>query len=73
MRIFRKRQQIANVTAVSVRNDTVSSVEPLQLASIASHLLEIDLQDNLLWRWEEVGTTSLYCCNVVPSLLPCPL
>ena len=58
MRLCRKRQQIANVTAVSVRNDTVSSVEPSQLANIAAHLLEIDLQDNLLWRWEEVSRPS---------------
>ena len=35
------------------------------LGALASHLQEIDLQDNLIWQWSEVGTattcTVLYC------------
>jgi hypothetical protein len=28
------------------------------LASVAAHLLEIDLQDNLIWSWNEVTAAS---------------
>lgn len=53
----RKRQQLENVTTVAVRNDTVCTMGE-GLAAIASHLLEIDLQDNLIWDWQEVNQIS---------------
>lgn len=49
----RKRQQIANVVNVAIRNDTVSSIDSAA-GVLVSHLQEIDLQDNLLWNWTEV-------------------
>lgn len=52
-RNYRKRQQIANVTSVTVRSDTVSYME-FSSSDCISHLTEIDLQDNLLWSWSEV-------------------
>ena len=51
----RKRQQIENVRAVAVRNDTVSSVGA-DVGPVVGHLLEVDLQDNMIWQWKEVGT-----------------
>ncbi len=52
--VHRKRQQVANVTNVAIRSDTVSSIE-LNAGDVISHLQEIDLQDNLLWNWTEVS------------------
>lgn len=49
----RQRQQLDKLDKVSVRNDTISSIGD-GLVNIASHMVEIDLQDNLLWRWDEV-------------------
>lgn len=45
---------MANVTSVAIRSDTVSSIE-VTAGDVISHLKEIDLQDNLLWNWTEVG------------------
>ena len=49
---------MANVTSVAIRSDTVSSVE-VTAGDVISHLQEIDLQDNLLWNWTEVGAFSV--------------
>jgi hypothetical protein len=36
------------------------------LASVAGHLLEIDLQDNLIWSWTEVtcNLSSPFCSKL---------
>ncbi len=34
-------------------NDNVSFIDSEMIESV-SHLVEVDLQDNLLWQWEEV-------------------
>lgn len=42
------------MTSIAIRNDMIDHIT-LDLEEITySHLLEIDLQDNLLWRWIEV-------------------
>jgi Leucine-rich repeat (LRR) protein len=47
----RKYQQLSTIDALSVRNDVVSSIGILKSLD---HIIEADLQDNLLWKWAEV-------------------
>lgn len=56
-------QQLSKVDAVAVRNDTVANIEPNIGASIG-HVIEVDLQDNLIYKWSELAT--LTAC--VPGL-----
>ena len=51
---IRKWQQIGAVGKVAIRDDTVSSIGS-DIAELAGHFTEIDLQDNLLWQWSEVS------------------
>ena len=47
------KQQLESLTKVCVRNEDVGFIgETLQ--EIAPNLVEVDLQDNLLWQWNEV-------------------
>lgn len=50
---IRVRQQIETVTKISIRNDTVAIID--DIAAIAAHFTEVDLQDNLLFKWSEVA------------------
>jgi hypothetical protein len=51
---FRKWQQIDAVNKVAIRNDSISTIGE-DVADIAAHIVEVDLQDNLIWQWAEVG------------------
>lgn len=50
---IRKRQQLSVITKVSIRNDYISLAGE-EVAQIAGHLTEVDLQDNLICQWSEV-------------------
>ena len=50
---LRKWQQIADAHKVALRNESVSTIGT-GIAEVASQVTEVDLQDNLLWQWEEV-------------------
>ena len=59
---IRKYQQIAVVNKVAIRDDVISHIGE-QVSEVASHFTEIDLQDNLLYKWSEVAyLTSQVCC-----------
>jgi hypothetical protein len=51
---YRKYQQIEDANKVAIRNDTVSTIGE-GLSEYISHVTEVDLQNNLLWQWEEVS------------------
>ena len=53
-RKIRKWQQIGTVSKVAIRDDTISSIGE-NIAEMAGHFTEIDLQDNLLWRWSDLA------------------
>eukprot|EP01041_Mallomonas_annulata_P001141 gene1141-2208_t len=53
-RKIRERQQIDVVTKISIRSDTVATADE-DIAKIASHFTEVDLQENLIWSWKEVA------------------
>ncbi len=55
---FRKWQQISAMNKVTIRNASISSCGA-ELNLIASHLLELDIQDNLFFEWTEVWTISI--------------
>jgi hypothetical protein len=55
--IPRKRQQIKSISNVTLVNDNVSSIDS-NLTSV-SHLVEVSLQNNLLWRWHDVSCAVL--------------
>lgn len=50
--IDREKQQLENLSKVSVRNDSVSKIGVI--SSLSEDVLELDLQDNLIWDWNEV-------------------
>ena len=50
---IRKYQQISTINKVMLRNESISSCG-LNVKDLVGHLLEVDLQDNLLSRWAEV-------------------
>jgi dynactin complex subunit len=54
---IRRWQQIDVVEKVSLREENISSIGS-DLFTIAGHFKEIDLQDNLLYRWSEVSFCS---------------
>jgi hypothetical protein len=55
---LRKWQQLEMIDKIAVRNDNVAGVGNT-LGSFASHLVEVDLQDNLIWQWKEVSVVWL--------------
>ncbi len=57
--IDRKHQQLSTINKFAVRNDTVSSVGE-NLREVIGHMIEADLQDNLLWQWSEVRSYIIY-------------
>jgi len=61
---IRKRQQLAIVSTVAIRNDIISRIDPGSCCASIAHLVEIDLQDNLLWRWSDIATLG----SEVPNL-----
>jgi hypothetical protein len=54
---IRKWQQIETVNKIAMRDDEVSTAGD-DISEVASHLTEVDLQDNLLWQWSEVANLS---------------
>lgn len=65
---IREKQQLHNIEKVSVRTDYVSSMGD-ELSTIASHLVELDLQDNLLSQWEEIHAVGLAMPGLTTLLL----
>ena len=55
-RKIRSRQQVGDITKVSLRGLGVSHAgdDTKQINTQAGHLTEVDLQGNMLWDWEEV-------------------
>jgi hypothetical protein len=51
---IRKWQQIETIDRVAIRNANVSSIGD-ELKSLAGHFVEVDLQDNLLYKWTDVA------------------
>lgn len=53
---IRSHQQLSSLTKASARNASISCARHGEedLQSLAGHLQELDLQDNLLYRWEDV-------------------
>jgi len=51
---IRKYQQISTINKVMLRNESISSCGFNVTRDLVGHLLEVDLQDNLLSRWAEV-------------------
>ncbi len=51
---IRQRQQLSLLDKISLRFDNVSVVGN-DLGPVISHVNEVDLQDNLLWKWNEVA------------------
>lgn len=52
---YRKHQQLSAINKFSVRNDSVSVIGE-DVLDMVGHMIEADLQDNLLWQWSEVRT-----------------
>lgn len=55
---IRRWQQINTIDKIAMRDDTVSSAGS-DISNIASHLIEVDLQDNLLWEWSEISNLTV--------------
>jgi len=60
---IRRWQQVQLLHKVAIRTDCVGFCEP-DVQEIAGHLTEIDLQDNLIWKWREVANF----CKFLPRL-----
>ena len=72
--IDRKWQQLHAIEKIAVRDENVTCIG-VTLHEFASHLIEVDLQDNLLSSWKEVCIYSastimtisflllFYCCS----------
>lgn len=53
---IRKYQQINNVNKVAMRCAGITHIGKMEdINTSTNHIEEIDLQDNLLWQWEEVN------------------
>ena len=50
---LRKWQQIDGIDKVAIRDDKISTIGE-GLAEIGGHFVEVDLQDNLLFKWSEI-------------------
>lgn len=59
---IRKRQQLNMLQKITMRSFSVSTAG--NFSTFASHLVEIDLQDNLLSSWKEIGCLT----SQLPSL-----
>lgn len=57
-RKIRKWQQIGTVDKVAIRDDSISSIGD-DIAELAGHFTDIDLQDNLFWQWSEVSALAV--------------
>ena len=57
-RKIRKWQQIGAVDKVAIRDDTISSIGD-NVSELAGHFTEIDLQDNLLWKWSDLALLAI--------------
>ena len=57
-RKIRKWQQIGAVSKVAIRDDTISSIGE-DIGELAGHFTDIDLQDNLLWRWSDLASLAI--------------
>lgn len=77
----RKWQQISAIDKVTIRNDGISTVGTITdndtstesdaascVGTIASHFVEIDLQDNLIWEWKEVRAD---CKHLFANICKC--
>jgi hypothetical protein len=54
---IRKRQQLDVINKITMRNFSVSTAG--DISAVAGHFIEIDLQDNLLSSWVEVGKVAV--------------
>eukprot|EP00605_Chrysophyceae_sp_TOSAG23-4_P002946 GSChrysophyteH1.ASY1.ANO1.3244.1 assembled CDS len=52
---IRKWQQLGKVESIAVRDDTVSSIDA-SIGEYIPHVVEVDLQDNLLYKWKDIST-----------------
>ena len=52
---IRKWQQIAGLEKIAMRSDTISSAGE-ELEANIGHMVEVDLQDNLIYEWKEVAS-----------------
>jgi len=50
---IRKWQQLSVVNKVAIRNEDISCIGS-EIFELAGHFIEIDLQDNLIFKWSEV-------------------
>ena len=51
---IRKWQQIESIDKVAIRNANISSIGE-EIKGLAGHFVEVDLQDNLLYKWNDVA------------------
>ena len=51
---IRKWQQLSVVDKVAIRNENISTIGE-SIFQLAGHFKEIDLQDNLIYKWSEVA------------------
>ena len=65
---LRKWQQIEDAHKVALRHASVSTIGE-GIAEVASHVTEVDLQDNLLCRWEEVASLTTQLPGLATLLL----
>ena len=60
----RKWQQISSIQKIALRNENIHRVvedddtDGRDVAQVLGHIIEVDLQDNLLWQWKEVRPVS---------------
>jgi hypothetical protein len=64
----REQQQLSKLTSVVLQRAAIATVETdatslagATVGSAAPRLREVDLRDNLLWRWEEVAALGRQC------------
>lgn len=55
---IRKWQQIGTIDKIAIRDDSISSIGD-NVAALAGHFTDIDLQDNLLWKWSELASLAV--------------
>lgn len=55
---LRKWQQIGSIDKVAIRDDKISCIGE-GLTEIGGHFVEVDLQDNLLYKWSEIEQLSM--------------
>lgn len=65
---IRKWQQLSVVNKVAIRDEDISSIG-LEIFDLAGHFTEIDLQDNLLYKWSEIEKLTSQIPNLSTLLL----